>query len=90
MQIDRTSCYDLKANTFGVPMTTFAYILFQAGCDCNADRTLRWGQVTALREGLFKIAVWVKITCRRIYISQPEAFPDVDVFARIAGLLDRL
>lgn len=87
MQIDRTSCHNFEANAFRVLLTTAGFMLFQAMRDRITDSELRHGQVGTLRERLLKVAARVKVTCRRIYISFPHAFPDVGVFVQLARSL---
>ncbi len=87
MQIDRTSCSDFKANAFRVLLTTAGYMLFQAMRDRITDSELRHAQVGTLRERLLKVAARVKVTCRKIYIALPKAFPDASVFVQLARSL---
>ena len=75
LALDRTSCSRFWANQLRVLLTLSAYILLQdlrrraAGTPC-AD-----AQVSTLRERLFKLAVRVERSVRRIVLHLPLHFP---------------
>lgn len=73
--LDRTSCHSFLANQFRVLLAAAAYVLLQE---------LRWqargteferAQVPRLRDFLLKIAVWVKVTVRRVVLHLPQGAP---------------
>ncbi|MBI3016253.1 MAG: IS1380 family transposase [Candidatus Tectomicrobia bacterium] len=84
LELDRTSCHRFLANQFRVLLTAMAYVLLQElrrqarGTDC-AD-----AQVSTLRERLFKLAVWVERSVRRIVLHLPVSFPWLRSWRQIA------
>jgi hypothetical protein len=75
LELDRTSCSRFTANQFRVLLTAAAYVLFQELQRRAQGTACAGAQVTTLRERLFKVAVWIERSVRRIVLHLPTAFP---------------
>jgi hypothetical protein len=84
LEMDRTSCERFLANQFRVLLTLAAYVLFQELRRRAAGTACADAQVTTLRERLFKLAVWVQRSVRRIVLHLPTTFPWLLTWRRIA------
>jgi hypothetical protein len=84
LEIDRTSCTSFLANQFRVLMTAAAYVLMQETRLRASGTEFATAQVTTLRERLFKIAVWVEQSVRRIVLHFPVDFPWIAGWKRLA------
>jgi hypothetical protein len=84
LALDRTSCERFTANQFRVLLTATAYILFQT-LQAHAQGTAcADAQVSTLRERLFKLAVWVERSVRRIVLHLPTTYPWLPTWRQIA------
>jgi hypothetical protein len=84
LAMDRTSCARFLANQFRVLLTAAAYILFQT-LQAHAQGTAcADAQVSTLRERLFKLAVWVQRSARRIVLHLPTSYPWLAAWRQIA------
>ena len=87
LALDRTSCSRFRANGFRVVLTAAAFVLFQE-LQRRAQRTAcADAQVWTLRERLFKLAVWVERSVRRIVLHLPTAFPWRSSWQHLAAAL---
>lgn len=84
LEMDRTSCTNFLANQLRVLMTAAAYVLMQELRRRAARTALAKAQVTTLREGLLKLAVWVQRSVRRIVLHFPNNYPWLDCWKQIA------
>jgi len=84
LEMDRTSCTSFLANQLRVLMTAAAYVLMQELRRRAARTALAKAQVTTLREGLLKLAVWVQRSVRRIVLHFPNNYPRLDCWKQIA------
>jgi Transposase DDE domain group 1 len=84
LAMDRTSCERFTANQFRVLLTATAYVLFQT-LQAHAQGTAcADAQVSTLRERLFKLAVWVERSVRRIVLHLPTTYPWLPTWRQIA------
>jgi len=84
LEIDRTSCTSFLANQLRVLMTAAAYVLMQELRRRAAGTELATAQVTTMRERLFKLAVWVEKSVRRIVLHFPVNYPWVNSWKQLA------
>jgi len=84
VQLDRTSCSSFFANQFRVLLTVAAYVLMQEIRIHAKGTSLARAQAATLREHLFKVAAWVRVSVRRIVLHLPDSFPYRDVWQRVA------
>ena len=84
LEIDRTSCTSFLANQLRVLMTAAAYVLMQEMRRRAAETELATAQVTTLRERLFKLAVWVEKSVRRIVLHFPVNYPWLNSWKQLA------
>jgi hypothetical protein len=84
LEIDRTSCTSFLANQLRVLMTAAAYVLMQETRLRATGTEFATAQVTTIRERLFKVAVWVEQSVRRIVLHFPVDFPWVAGWKRLA------
>jgi len=84
LEIDRTSCTSFLANQFRVLMTAAAYVLMQEARLRASGTEFATAQVTTLRERLFKVAVWIEQSVRRIILHFPIDFPWIAGWKRLA------
>jgi hypothetical protein len=84
LELDRTSCTSFWANQFRVLITAAAYVLMQEMRRLAAGTDLAKAQVSTLRERLFKIAAWIKVSVRRIVIHFPLNHPWRDVWSHLS------
>jgi hypothetical protein len=78
LDMDRTSCSSFLANQLRVIWSLAAYILMQSLKERFADRELARATMGTLRERLFKIAVRVKESTRRIVFLFTSHYPWAD------------
>ena len=73
---DRLSSHTIRANQLRLWFSTFAYLftvfLRREGC---GNPVLANAQASTIRLRLLKVAARVSVSCRRIIIHIPEAFP---------------
>ena len=84
LALDRTSCHRFLANQFRVLLTAAAYIWFQTLQAHTRGTTCADAQVSALRERLLKLAVWIKGSARRIVLQLPRTYPWLTAWRQIA------
>lgn len=87
LEIDRTSCTNFKANQLRVLMTAAAYVLMQLIRRQAIHTELASAQVTTLRERLFKLAVSVARSVRRIVLHLPQSYPWLHTWRTVARAL---
>jgi hypothetical protein len=75
LSLDRTSCPDFLPNQLRVIWSLAAYILMQALQERITDRILSRATMGTLREHLFKVAVRVKESSRRITFLLTAHYP---------------
>ena len=73
--LDRTSCHNFLANQFRVLLAATAYALMQELRWQARETEFARAQVPRLRDFLLKIAVWVKVTVRRVVLHLPRGAP---------------
>ena len=87
---DRTSAHEMRANQLRLYFSSFAYVLLHALRRLGARGTeLARAQCGTLRLKLLKIAVRIRITARRVWLSFPQAHPYAAVLARVLANLRR-
>jgi hypothetical protein len=84
LEIDRTSCNSFLANQLRVLMTAAAYVLMQEIRLRSAGTDFAISQVSTLRERMFKIAVWIEKSVRRIVLHLPINFPWIAEWRQLA------
>lgn len=87
LNIDRTSCTRFFANQLRGLLTLSAYVLFQELRLKATGTQLANAQVSTLRERLLKLAVWVKLSTRRIVLHLPDSAPWRHEWIQIARAL---
>src|SRR5262245_26158548 len=85
LALDRLSCSRFLGNQFRLLLTLAAYILVQTLRAHAAGTACAGAQATTLRERLFKVAVWVQRTVRRIVLHFPVRFPWQPTWRQIAA-----
>ena len=84
LAMDRTSCTRFFANQFRVLLTTAAYMLIQEIQMKSRHSDCAQAQAGTLRDRLFKIAVRVVVSVRRIVIHMAKEFPGQPAWFRVA------
>ena len=84
LALDRLSCSRFLGNQFRLLLTLAAYILLQTLRRHAAGTAGAAAQVTTLRERLFKVAVWIERSVRRIVLHFPTTFPWQPTWREIA------
>jgi len=89
LQADRLSCCRFAANFFRLLLHTAAYRLLHALRQEVAEESAELGraQFDTLRLRLLKVAAWVTQSVRRILVRLPQAFPQAELFRRLATRL---
>ena len=87
---DRTSAATIKANQLRLYFASFAYVLMHALRRVGTKGTrLARAQCTTLRLKLLKIAVRVKVTARRIWLSYAQSYAYPQTLMRVLANLQR-
>ena len=87
---DRTSAHEMRANQLRLYFSSFAYVLLDALRRLGAAGTdLARAQCGTLRLKLPEVAVRVRITARRVWLSFPDAHPHAAVLGRVLANLRR-
>ena len=87
---DRTSTATIKANQLRLYFASFAYVLMHALRRVGTKGTrLARAQCTTLRLKLLKIAVRVKVTARRIWLSYAQSYAYPQTLMRVLANLQR-
>ena len=87
---DRTSAHEMRANQLRLYFSSFAYVLLHGLRRLGARGTeLARAQCGTLRLKLLKVAVRVRITARRVWLSFPRAHPHADMLAAVLANLRR-
>ena len=87
---DRTSAHEMRANQLRLYFSSFAYVLLHGLRRLGARGTeLARAQCGTLRLKLLKVAVRVRITARRVWLSFPRTHPYADVLAAVLANLRR-
>jgi Transposase DDE domain group 1 len=84
LALDRLSCSRFLGNQFRLLLTLAAYILVQTLRGHAAGTAGAAAQVTTWRERLFKVAVWIERSVRRIVLHFPATFPWQPTWRQIA------
>ena len=84
LALDRTSCSAFVANAFRVLLTAAAYVLLQELRRHLAATPCAAGQVSTLRERLFKVATRVTVSTRQIVLHLPSAFAWLSTWTSVA------
>ncbi len=84
LELDRTSCTSFWANQLRVLMTATAYVLMQELRRLATGSDLAKAQVTTLRDRLFKLGVWIKVSVRRIVLHLPVNHPWINAWRHVA------
>jgi len=88
---DRTSTHAMASNQLRLWFSAFAHLVtahLQANVLKNTE--LARASITTIRLKLFKIAARVKVSCRRIHIELPSAYPYKNLFAQAHANLQAL
>ena len=87
---DRTSAHEMRANQLRLYFSSFAYVLLHGLRRLGARGTeLARAQCGTLRLKLLKVAVRVRITARRVWLSFPRVHPHADMLAAVLANLRR-
>ena len=85
---DRTSTHEMRSNQLRLYFSSFAYVLLHALRRLGArDTELARAQCGTLRLRLLKVAVRIRITARRVWLSFPQAHPYAAVLAQVLANL---
>jgi len=78
---DRTSCHPFGANQFRLWLSSIAYLfIVELRRIALKDTEFERAQASTIRLKLFKVAVTVSISVRRVLLRVPRAFPYWDVW----------
>ena len=87
---DRTSTHEMRANQLRLYFSSFAYVLLDALRRLGTRGTdLARAQCGTLRLKLLKVAVRIRITARRVWLSFPQAHVHAAVFGQVLANLRR-
>ena len=87
---DRTSAHEMRANQLRLYFSSFAYVLLDALRRLGTRGTdLARAQSGTLRLKLLKVAVRIRITARRVWLSFPQAHVHAVVLGRVLANLRR-
>ena len=87
---DRTSAHAMRANQLRLYFASFAYVLLHALRRLGARGTeLARAQCGTLRLRLLKVAVRIRITARRVWLSFPQAHAYAELLAQVLANLRR-
>ncbi len=87
---DRTSTATMRANQLRLYFASFAYVLMHALRRLGAQGTqFARAQCTTLRLKLLKVAVRVKVTVRKMWLSYAQSYPYADTFVQVLANLQR-
>jgi len=85
---DRTSAATMRANQLRLYFSSFAYVLMQALRRLGTRGTeLARAQCTTLRLKLLKVAVRVRVTVRKLWLSYAQSYPYAELFVRVLANL---
>jgi hypothetical protein len=87
LSFDRTSCSRFLANQLRVLLTAAACVLMQEIRTAASRTSLARGQISTLRERLFKLGVEVVVSVRRIVLHLPATFAFRDEWCTVAAAL---
>ena len=83
---DRTSCHRFVANQFRLLLSSAAYTLFQAlRRTALVGTELAEAQVGTIRLKLFKVAVRVVVTVRRVVFHLSSSYPYQELFEEVSA-----
>ena len=81
---DRTSAATMRANQLRLYFASFAYVLMHALRRLGTQGTpFARAQCTTLRLKLLKVAVRVRITVRKVWLSYAQSYPYAESFMRV-------
>jgi hypothetical protein len=84
LRFDLTSCTSFRANQFRELLVAASYVLCQEVRRAARGTVLERAQVATLRERLFKVAVTVRESVRRILLEAPKAYAWLAVWRTVA------
>lgn len=88
---DRTSTHYMASNQLRLWFCAFAHLLFSRLCTEVLQGTeLANASIGRIRLDLFKIATRIRISCRRILLEWPTAYPYQKLFETVYGRLAQL
>ena len=88
---DRTSCHAFKANQFRLLLSSAAYVLVETIRRLGLDKTkMARAQVSTIRLYLFKVAVRIKHSVRRIVFHLASGYPYQELFETVLSRLKAL
>ena len=80
----------MRANQLRLYFASFAYVLMHALRRLGAQGTqFARAQCTTLRLKLLKVAVRVKVTVRKMWLSYAQSYPYADTFVQVLANLQR-
>jgi hypothetical protein len=81
---DRTSCATMRANQLRLWFSSLAYVLLAALRHYGLQETdsVR-ARCDTIRLRLLKVGAQVRVTCRKVWVSLSEAYPDRELFIRV-------
>jgi len=78
---DRTSCHPFRANQFRLWLSSIAYLfIVELRRKALQNTEFKHAQASTIRLKLFKVAVTVSISVRRVLLRVPRAFPYWDAW----------
>jgi len=81
---DRTSCATMRANQLRLYFSSIAYLLLSALRRHGLRGTVLAGaQCQTIRQKLFKVGAWVRVTVRRVWLALSQSYPYQGVFAQV-------
>lgn len=90
LQADRLSCHRFCANAFRLleHLTAYALVVLfrEAAADVPAVAT---ATVSTLRQRLWKVGAWVRVTARRIWFALSETWPCWDLWLQVSTAVHR-
>ena len=81
---DRTSCATMRANQLRLYFSSVAYLLMAALRRHGLTGTaLAGAQCQTIRQKVFKVGAWVRVTVRRVWLALSQSYPHQAVFAQV-------
>ena len=88
---DRTSTATMRANQLRLYLSSFAYTLMTGLRRLGLKGTsMAKAQCGTIREKLFKIAVRLKVTVRKVWLSYSESYPYAELMRQIVAQLSQV
>jgi hypothetical protein len=83
---DRMSCHSFASNQFRLLLHTTAYLLMYVLREHLADTALARVQMDTLRLRLLKVAAFVRVTARRVWLELSANHPSVSLWTRLVPM----